>query len=64
MVLDLALILPFTRMAIPDFRVQTKARGPILALWLAQVGNATSIWFFFFSALISSPGALWHDHKI
>lgn len=47
MVLDLALILPFTRMAIPDFRVQTKAKGPILALWLAQVGNATSIWFFF-----------------
>lgn len=62
MVLDLALILPFTRTAIPDFRVQTKARGPILALWLAQVGNATSIWFF--SALISSLGALWHDHKI
>ena len=63
MVLDLALILPFTRTAIPDFRVQPKAKGPILALWLAQVGNATSIWFFF-SALISSPGALWHDHKI
>lgn len=62
MVLDLALILPFTRTAIPDFRVQPEAKGPILALWLAQVGNATSIWFL--SALISSLGALWHDHKI